>query len=145
MIPVDRESKNIRAYQELEAAVRTRIENGDSTALHPEGTRSEDGRLHKYKSGAARIAIALSIPIVPVGLVYADYSNRRKTHVDVIFGKPVMPEEYHRLPYSVLPNRQKAEHLIQVVENRVADLTGMSQTGTFAQLRKHRNPEADNK
>lgn len=145
MIPVEREGKNPRAFQLLQAAVADRIEHGDAVALHPEGTRSNDGRLHKFKSGASRIAIALSVPIVPVGLVYTEYSNRRKTHVAIEFGRPIMPEEYTALPYSLLPARQKAEHFIQVAENRVADMTGMPQSGVFAQLRKLRNhrPEAE--
>lgn len=139
MIPVDREGANPRAFQELQLQVASRLGNGDAVALHPEGTRNEDGKLHKFKSGAARIAIALSVPIVPVGINYTEYSNGDKTHVDIEFGQPIMPEEYTALPYSLLPARQKAEHFIQVAENRVADMTGMPQSGAFAQLRKLRH------
>ena len=139
MIPVDREASSPRAFQTLQEAVGDRLENGDAVALHPEGTRSSDGRLHKFKSGASRIALAYSAPIVPVGIVYSKYSNNRKTHVDIEFGRPVMPSEYTHLPYTILPGRQKAEHLIQVVEDRVSDMTGMPQSGTFAQLRKLRH------
>lgn len=143
MIPVDREAASPRAFQELQRQVGDRLENGDAVALHPEGTRSEDGKLHKFKSGASRIALAYSAPIVPVGIVYSQYSNNRKTHVDIEFGRPVMPEEYARMPYTLLPARQKAEHLIQVVEDRVSDITGMPQSGTFAQLRKLRHLRDD--
>lgn len=139
MIPVDREDMNPRAFQQLQLHVANRLDNGDSVALHPEGTRSKDGRLHKFKSGASRIAIALSVPIVPTGIVYTEYSNKRKVHVDVEFGKPIEPEEFVKVPYSLLPTKQKAEHFIQVAEDRVADMTGMPQSGTFAQLRKLRN------
>lgn len=144
-IPVDRESRDPRAFQRLQSEVADRIAYGDSVALHPEGTRSTDGRLHKFKSGAARIALALSVPIVPVGLVYTEHSNKRFTDVDVKFGKPVTPEEFTHLPYAVLPNKQRAEYLSQVVENRVADLTGMEQSGAFAVLRKlrHRSDDSD--
>ncbi len=145
-IPVDRESRDPRAFQRLQTDVADRLAYGDSVALHPEGTRSTDGKLHKFKSGAARIAIALSVPIVPVGLVYDERSNRRVTDVEIIFGKPVMPEEFTHLPYNLLPNKQKAEYLSQVVENRVADLTGMEQSGAFAVLRKlrHRPEDSEN-
>ncbi len=143
MIPVDREAVSPRAFQALQLEVGNRLDNGDAVALHPEGTRSEDGRLHKFKSGASRIALAQMVPIVPVGIVYTNYSNGNKTHVDVEFGRPVMPSEYTRAPYTLLPGRQKAEHLIQVVEDRVADITGMPQSGTFAQLRKLRHLRED--
>lgn len=139
MIPVDREATSPRAFQELQRQVEDRLVHGDAVALHPEGTRSEDGRLHKFKSGASRIALAQMVPIVPVGIVYTNYSNNRKTHVDIEFGRPVMPEEYTHTPYTLLPGRQRAEHLIQVVENRVADMTGMPQSGAFAKLRKLRH------
>lgn len=139
MIPVDRENTNPRAFQIFQDAIADRIQRGDSVALHPEGTRSEDGRLHKFKSGAARIALSLSVPIVPVGLIYSRYDNQRKEHVEIHFGQPIMPEEFHGLPYTVIPGQaKKAEHLIQVVEDRVADLTGSEQVGAFAQLRKFR-------
>lgn len=144
MIPVDREAKSPRAFQELQHDVLDRIAHGDSVALHAEGTRSDDGRLHKFKSGASRIALAGDVAIAPVGLVYTDYSNGRKKHVDVIFGEPIMPEAYHHLPYTVMPNRLKADHLIQEIEDRVAGLTGMPQSGAFASLRKLRHPHHDN-
>jgi len=139
MIPVDREASSPRAFQHLQEQVGDRLSHGDAVALHPEGTRSEDGRLHKFKSGASRIALTYGVPIVPVGIVYSKYSNNRKTHVSIEFGQPVMPDEYKHLPYTLLPGRQKAEHLIQVVEDRVSDITGMPQSGTFAQLRKLRH------
>ena len=141
MIPVDREGGDPRAFSKLQAAVLGRLAVGDSVALHAEGTRSTDGRLHKFKSGAARIALEGMVPIVPVGIVYTEYSNHRRTHVDVSFGEPIMPEEYDKLPYKLLPKGPKAEHFIKVAEDRVANLTGMPQAGAFAQLRKNRHSE----
>lgn len=138
MVPVDRESANPRDLMAFQQAVAHRLQQGDSVALHPEGTRSNDGKLHKFKSGAARLAIAEMVPIVPVGLVYETYSNGSKTHVDVTFGEPIMAEEYTKLPHSLLPRRQKAEHFTHVAERRVARLTGAEQSGVFAQLRKLR-------
>lgn len=138
-IPVDREGKDPRAFFKLQAEVADRTNHGNSVTFHPEGTRSEDGRLHKFKDGAARIAIALSLPIVPVGLVYDVQSNRRKIDATVSFGEPIMPEEYTRLPYSAFPAKLKAQHFIQVAEDRVADLTDMEQSGIFAILKKHRH------
>lgn len=139
MIPVDREAKSPRAFQEFQQEVGQRLENGDAVALHPEGTRSEDNKLHKFKSGASRIAIAYSVPLVPVGIVYSHPEDSRKVHAHIEFGKPIMPSEYRQLPYSLLPARQKAEHFIQVAEDRVADMTNMPQSGAFAQLRKLRH------
>lgn len=143
MISVDREGTNMRSFQELQKQVTNRIENGDAVALHPEGTRSEDGQLYKFKSGIARIALALSVPIVPVGIVYDPHAAGRKTRVDIEFGEPVMPTEYTEPPYSELAMKYRSELLAQVVEDRVAKITGMPQTGMFAQLRKLRSDRSE--
>lgn len=133
-IPVDRDAKNPRAFFALQDAVRERIEAGDSVALHPEGTRSLDGRLNRFRSGAARIALALDIPIVPVGLVYEPRSYSGKTDVSVKFGVPVMPEEYRDQPYVDLANGQRAKALSEEMELRVAMLTGQQRSHEFASV-----------
>lgn len=139
MIPVDREATGVHANQDFQNQVIDRLERGGAVALHPEGTRSDDGRLYKFRSGAAHIALAAHVPIVPVGIIYSQFDNKRKTHVSIEFGQPVMPEEYNEPPYSELAGaRNKSEALIQEIENRVALLTGMEQAGKFAELHKYR-------
>lgn len=139
MIPVDRLNTGPRSFQLLQDTVADRVVNGDSVALHPEGTRSNDSKIHKFKSGAARIAIALEVPIVPVGITYNEYDNKRRTHVAIEFGRPVTPAEYQAPGFTLLPgNAHRANHLIQIVENRVAAMTGLEQVGDFAILRKDR-------
>jgi len=141
-IPVDRSGGDPKAFMRLVDSVGEAIDRGDSVALHPEGTRSNDGRLHKFQLGAARIALDLGIPLVPVGLVYTDRSNSWKVDVDVAFGEPITPEQYHSAPYIFAPGKRgKAEALTQTLENRVSDLTGMRQSGMFA-LRKPKRPDA---
>lgn len=136
MIPVDRENINIRSFQVLQEAVARRFDNGDAVGLHPEGTRVEDDKIYKFRMGAARIALALSVPIVPVGIVYSPYDRLRRLHADVTFGTPIMPSEYNTGAFASLANRPKAERLTQLVEDYVANLTGMEQTGAFAPMRE---------
>lgn len=139
MIPVERESKDRYAINELQQRADRAFARGDAVALHPEGTRSDDGRLHKFKRGAAVIAIASEVPIVPVGIVYSNYSNGRKTHADIMFGEPILPDEYHSGVYGLLAKKPKAEAITMTIESRVAALTGMDQTGVFAVLKKLRH------
>ena len=42
------------------------LKNGKSVVIFPEGTRSSDGHLHRFKKGAFTIAAMLRLPIVPV-------------------------------------------------------------------------------
>lgn len=138
-IPVSREGNDRASYKVFEDNVKRTLDRGDSFGIHPEATRSSDGRLYKFKAGAARLAMANKVPIVPVGLVYDIHTNSRKVDVDISFGQPIFPEDLERMPYTLIPGlKNKADHLTQTLENRVAQQTGMSQTGFFAVLRKLR-------
>ena len=72
--------------------------------LYPEGTRSRDGRLAALKPGAAFMAVANNVPIVPIhvsGTYEAMPVGRpwpRKHPVSVRFGSPLRPQpgEHHR-------------------------------------------------
>jgi 1-acyl-sn-glycerol-3-phosphate acyltransferase len=63
-IPVDRRSRD-SALESLEKAVQE-LRTGQSFLIYPEGTRSPDGRLQKFKKGAVVMAIQAGVPIVPV-------------------------------------------------------------------------------
>jgi len=61
---IDR-SNHAAAVATLEAA-RTKIVDGTSVIFFPEGTRSTDGRLLRFKRGAFRMALDLGLPILPL-------------------------------------------------------------------------------
>ena len=44
-----------------------RIAEGASVLIFPEGTRSLDGHLQPFKTGAIMLAIKAGVPVVPVG------------------------------------------------------------------------------
>jgi 1-acyl-sn-glycerol-3-phosphate acyltransferase len=45
------------------------LREGKALGIYPEGTRSRDGRLYKFRTGVARVALRSGAPVVPVGLV----------------------------------------------------------------------------
>ncbi|NLX17848.1 MAG: 1-acyl-sn-glycerol-3-phosphate acyltransferase [Desulfobulbus sp.] len=64
-IPIDR-SHGRQALRSLEQAA-ARIAGGSSVLIFPEGTRSTDGRLQEFKTGAVLLAIKARVPVVPLG------------------------------------------------------------------------------
>ena len=61
---IDR-SNHAAAITTLEAA-KTKIVDGTSVIFFPEGTRSLDGRLLRFKRGAFRMALDLGLPVLPL-------------------------------------------------------------------------------
>ncbi|WP_417914584.1 lysophospholipid acyltransferase family protein [Candidatus Electronema sp. JM] len=64
-IPIDR-SHGREAVRSLNDAAQ-RIAEGSSVILFPEGTRSLDGRLQPFKTGAVMLAVKAGVELVPVG------------------------------------------------------------------------------
>lgn len=60
--PVDVESSDPRATRE---AVRL-LQAGEAVMIFPEGERTKDGRVGRFKLGAFRLAVALGVPVLPV-------------------------------------------------------------------------------
>jgi 1-acyl-sn-glycerol-3-phosphate acyltransferase len=65
-IPVERGTDTAAAA--LDEGLRV-LELGGLIGIHPEGTRSPDGRMYRPKTGVARLAAASGAPVVPVGVV----------------------------------------------------------------------------
>lgn len=55
-----------RSGKEALAQARRYLERGVSVLLFPEGTRSPDGEIHHFKTGAFKLASEVGVPIVPV-------------------------------------------------------------------------------
>ncbi len=49
-------------------ALTTRIRDGHSLVIAPEGTRSRTGRLGRFRSGGFRIAARAGVPVVPISV-----------------------------------------------------------------------------
>lgn len=74
-IPVDR-SGGAAASPAIDAATEI-VTSGGAWGIHPEGTRSPDGRMYRGKTGVVRVAVATNTPIVPIALQRTDNRNRR--------------------------------------------------------------------
>jgi len=69
-IPVDR-SGGRAAQAAIDTGLRV-LREGRLFGIYPEGTRSPDGRLHRGKTGVARLALESGAPVIPVAMLNAD-------------------------------------------------------------------------
>jgi 1-acyl-sn-glycerol-3-phosphate acyltransferase len=65
-IPIER-SKGRSKMKMMDKAVES-IRNGNSVMIFPEGTRTRDGNLQPFKSGAFRLALETQSPILPIAI-----------------------------------------------------------------------------
>jgi 1-acyl-sn-glycerol-3-phosphate acyltransferase len=92
-VPVDRENRDA-ALESVKQAVQY-IREGYSFLVYPEGTRSPDGRLRRFKKGSFVMAIEAGVPIVPVACAGAHRIMQKNSlivrpgKVTVRFGKPI--------------------------------------------------------
>ncbi len=93
-VPVDKKSMS-SGKRSIDEAVQAMKEKGYSFLIFPEGTRSNDGKLHQFKRGGFFLAIAAQVPIIPItikgtfelmprGRIFA-----RRGKIKVIFHPPV--------------------------------------------------------
>jgi 1-acyl-sn-glycerol-3-phosphate acyltransferase len=82
------------AQQSLEVAL-TVLEGGGAFGIHPEGSRSRDGRLYRGHTGVAWLALASGAPVVPVAVLGTERIQPvgrrlpRPGRVTVRFGEPM--------------------------------------------------------
>ena len=67
ILPVRRSGGD--TYAQLLAAARPALKAGRTVVIYPEGTRSIDGRVGEFRSGAVRLARDCGVPIVPVAVL----------------------------------------------------------------------------
>jgi 1-acyl-sn-glycerol-3-phosphate acyltransferase len=94
-ITIDREAGQ-DAMVQISAQGRERFVQGFWIILYPEGTRIPVGKRIRYKTGAARLAIEMRVPILPVAhnagwLWPKGVMGKRPGTVTLSVGKPIAP------------------------------------------------------
>lgn len=97
-IAIDRKDRT-SAIRSLGKAA-DKVKNGASVILFPEGTRSRDGRLQRFKRGAFHLALEAGVPVVPVAISGAYPVLKRRSivvrpgPVRVTFAPPIDVRSY---------------------------------------------------
>ncbi len=133
MIPIDR-GGGARSKIALDAAEDV-LERGELFGIFPEGTRSRDGRLHKGRSGAARLAMRAGCPIFPVGIVGTDLIQPPDAKAPKLFksatikiGRAVRPERYADRAEKHLAWRSMTDEVMF----EIRELTGQEYVNRYA-------------
>jgi 1-acyl-sn-glycerol-3-phosphate acyltransferase len=110
------------------------LKEGRAFGIHPEGSRSRDGRLYRGRVGVAWLALASGAPVVPVGLIGTEKMMPvggwvpRRVPVTVRFGKPM----YFDPPSG--PVGKARRDVTDEVMAAIGDLSGQDVADEFNEL-----------
>jgi 1-acyl-sn-glycerol-3-phosphate acyltransferase len=95
--------KNKTAAMESINSAKKQVASGASITFFPEGTRSTDGKLQKFKPGAFKLARDLKLPVLPVTIrgtrkiLPSKSLDLRPGTAEMIIHKPIGPDKNDRL------------------------------------------------
>jgi len=101
-IRIDRQNPQ-KAIKTINRKAGKIVRKGHSILVSPEGTRSPDGSIGKFKKGGFRLAEKLNVPVVPVTLLGTRYCVAKKALkilpgvVEVVIDPPVKVSEFSGL------------------------------------------------
>ena len=113
VIFLDRQNRE-KAIEALKPAVDA-LQNGTSIIIAPEGTRSRDKNLGKFKKGAFHLAMQAGVPVVPVIINNAHDAMPRGSNVF----RPTAVE------VTVLPPVPTDQWQVEELNERIAEVRGM--------------------
>lgn len=138
-IPVLRDTADARrSLSEATAALR----QGKVVVIYPEGTitRDPDGWPMQARTGAARLALTVDVPVVPVAHwgtreVYDHYAKRfrplPRTTISVVAGPPIDLSRYRGRPIDAELLKEVTEVIMSRVRELVAEVRGEPAPTTF--------------
>ncbi len=143
MIPIDRTGGDA-AERALNTAARV-LESGEFFGIYPEGTRARDGKLHRGRTGAARLALRTGAPIIPVGIKGTRDIQppdaklpRPFKRAEVRFGRPIEVGRY----VDRADDRMVPRQIIDEVMYEIRELTGQDYVDEYASKKAEGIPEA---
>ncbi|NUR69670.1 MAG: 1-acyl-sn-glycerol-3-phosphate acyltransferase [Hamadaea sp.] len=132
-IPVSR-TQSRAALGSLDAA-RALLAKGGAFGIHPEGSRSRDGRLYRGRTGVAWLALESGSPVVPVAVLGTDRilpvgaKLPRFGRVTVRFGHPL----YFDGSEGKTPNQARRVVTDDIMDT-IAKLSQQERASTYADL-----------
>jgi len=116
VMPISREAASPGTIRETVS----RLERGFLCGIFPEGTRSYDGEVRKFKPGFIALVRRAEVPLIPIGVAGANEAYPRNAwllrprRVCVVFGTPITVDEVKELSA-----RGREEEFAELVRQRV--------------------------
>ncbi|WP_027342152.1 lysophospholipid acyltransferase family protein [Hamadaea tsunoensis] len=132
-IPISR--TEIHTAQDSLDAARTVLTEGRAFGIHPEGSRSRDGRIHRGRTGVAWLALETGATVIPVGVIGTDRLQPvgsklpRLGRVTVRFGEPLR----FTPPDGVNPNKARRAVTDEIMA-AIQGLSGQETASGYANL-----------
>jgi len=110
------------------------LEQGRAFGIHPEGSRSRDGRLYRGRTGVAWLALASGAPVVPVGLIGTQRVQPigtrlpRPVRITVRFGAPLT------FPAAQVGPAQARRAVTDEIMAAIRDLSGQEVAAGYNEL-----------
>ncbi|HVK21194.1 MAG TPA: lysophospholipid acyltransferase family protein [Actinokineospora sp.] len=136
-IPVQRDNSRAALASLEDAGVV--LDAGGAFAIHPEGTRSLDGRLHRGRTGVAQLALEHHAVVVPVALIGTDKVQPkgkkfpRPHRITVRFGAPLDFTRYDGMGNSLPIRRAVTDEVMYAI----LELSGQEYVDSY-----HKRPTA---
>ncbi len=105
------------AFQSIKEAA-TKMKDGVSVMIFPEGTRSRDGRIRPFKKGGFIMAVDAGVPIVPI-VLQGTWSIMEKSSLQINTGDVVMNLEKPIATTNY--SRQNKDELIEAVRRVICE------------------------
>ncbi len=110
------------------------LAQGRAFGIHPEGSRSRDGRLSRGRTGVAFLALESGAPVVPVGVIGTEHMQPvgarlpRRVPVTIRFGQPL------RFDPPAGPAGAARRRVTDEIMSAIQRLSGQSTADTYNDL-----------
>jgi 1-acyl-sn-glycerol-3-phosphate acyltransferase len=118
-IPVERGTGSVAPLD----AARNALEAGEVVVVYPEGTvtRNADSLPMKGKTGIARLALATSVPVLPIAVWGSQAVWQREGLGDLRFGRPIWLKATAPMDFSEFDGRQDEPGVLRKVTDSVTE------------------------
>jgi 1-acyl-sn-glycerol-3-phosphate acyltransferase len=96
------------------------LAGGSLLGIYPEGTRSPDERLHRGRTGVARLALKAGVPVIPTGVVGTNLVMPKDAKLPKLTGHPEVRVRFGKpLDFSRYANRETDRMVLRSVTDEI--------------------------